>query len=31
MDDHDARRAHKQELAKLGRAFREARERSGLS
>lgn len=30
MDD-DATRAHKQELAKLGRAFREARERSGLS
>jgi transcriptional regulator with XRE-family HTH domain len=30
MDD-DAKRAHKQELANLGRAFREARERSGLS
>jgi transcriptional regulator with XRE-family HTH domain len=31
MMDNDERRAHKQELAKLGRAFREARERSGLS
>lgn len=30
MDD-DERRAHKQDLAKIGRAFREARERSGLS
>ena len=30
MDD-DAKRAHEQELANLGRAFREARERSGLS
>lgn len=27
----DTQRAYKQELAKLGRAFREARERSGLS
>jgi len=31
MDDDDTQRAHKRELAKLGRAFREARERSGLS
>ncbi len=31
MSDNDAQRAHKQELANLGRAFREARERSGLS
>jgi transcriptional regulator with XRE-family HTH domain len=31
MPDDDAQRAHKQELANLGRAFREARERSGLS
>jgi transcriptional regulator with XRE-family HTH domain len=30
MDD-DTSRAHKQELANLGRAYREARERSGLS
>ena len=30
MDDDECR-AHKQELANLGRAFREARERSGLS
>lgn len=30
MDD-DTQRAHEQELANLGRAFREARERSGLS
>jgi DNA-binding XRE family transcriptional regulator len=30
MDD-DKCRAHKQELANLGRAYREARERSGLS
>ncbi len=29
MDDN-AQRAHKQELENLGRAFREARERSGL-
>ncbi|HEY1687785.1 MAG TPA: helix-turn-helix transcriptional regulator [Solirubrobacteraceae bacterium] len=31
MHDDDTQRAHKQELANLGRAFREARERSGLS
>jgi ribosome-binding protein aMBF1 (putative translation factor) len=31
MDDDDKRRARKQELANLGRAFREAREQSGLS
>ncbi len=31
MSDNDAQRAHKQELANLGLAFREARERSGLS
>ncbi|MGA8355596.1 MAG: helix-turn-helix transcriptional regulator [Solirubrobacteraceae bacterium] len=31
MDDDDTQRAHKHELANLGRAFREARERSGLS
>ena len=31
MDDDEERRAHKQELAKIGRAFREARERCGLS
>jgi transcriptional regulator with XRE-family HTH domain len=31
MDDKDAQRAHKQELANLGCAFREARESSGLS
>jgi transcriptional regulator with XRE-family HTH domain len=30
MDDDECR-AHKQELASLGHAFREARERSGLS
>jgi transcriptional regulator with XRE-family HTH domain len=30
MDD-DTSRAHKHELANLGRAYREARERSGLS
>jgi transcriptional regulator with XRE-family HTH domain len=30
MDDDTSRR-HKQELTNLGRAFREARERSGLS
>jgi transcriptional regulator with XRE-family HTH domain len=31
MDNDDRCRAHKQELENLGRAFREARERSGLS
>ena len=31
MDDDDKRRARKRELANLGRAFREAREQSGLS
>jgi hypothetical protein len=31
MDDDNKRRARKQELANLGRAFREAREQSGLS
>ena len=31
MDDDETCRAHKQELANLGRAYREARERSGLS
>jgi len=31
MDDDDTSRAHKQELTKLGRAFREAREQRGLS
>jgi transcriptional regulator with XRE-family HTH domain len=31
MTDDDTSRAHEQELAKLGRAYREARERRGLS
>jgi transcriptional regulator with XRE-family HTH domain len=31
MHDDDTQRRRKQELAKLGHAFREARERSGLS